>query len=101
MSEIMAGDNMACRIAELRHKEVVNESDGTRLGCVDDVEIDTKNACLVAIIIYGRPKFFGILGRYEDTVIQWQDIRLIGEDTILVKCPPRHKPRSKKKRIIF
>ncbi len=92
---------MACRIAELRHKEVVNESDGVRLGCVDDVEIDTKNACLVSIIIYGRPKFFGLLGRHEDTVIPWKDISLIGEDTILVKCPPRQQTRRKKKRIII
>ena len=91
---------MACRIAELRHKEVVNESDGVRLGCVDDVEVDTKNACLVSIIIYGRPKLFGILGRHEDIIIPWADIRLIGEDTILVKCTPRHR-HHKKKRIIF
>ncbi|MBQ3969700.1 MAG: YlmC/YmxH family sporulation protein, partial [Clostridia bacterium] len=62
---------MACRIAELRHKEVINESDGARLGCVDDVEIDTKTACLVAIVIYGRPKLFGLLGRHDDFVIPW------------------------------
>ncbi len=90
---------MACRIAELRHKEVINESDGVRLGCVDDVEIDTKTACLVSIIIYGRPKLFGILGRHDDIVIPWADIRLIGEDTILVNCTPRR--RTRKKRIIF
>lgn len=90
---------MACRIAELRHKEVINQSDGVRLGCVDDVEIDTKTACLVSIIIYGRMKFFGILGRHDDIVIPWADICLIGEDTILVKCTPRR--RNSKKRRIF
>ncbi len=87
---------MACRIAELRHKEVINESDGVRLGCVDDVEIDTKTACLVSIIIYGRPKFFGIFGRHDDIVIPWADIKLIGEDTILVKCSIRRRPPKKK-----
>ena len=90
---------MACRIAELRHKEVINESDGARLGCVDDVEIDTKTACLVAIVIYGRPKLFGLLGRHDDFVIPWGNIKLIGEDTILVNCSIRRKPG--KKRIIF
>ena len=90
---------MSCRIAELRHKEVINQSDGMRLGFVDDVEIDTKNACLISIIIYGRPKLFGILGRHDDLVIPWGSICLIGEDTILVKCPgiPR---KPKKRRII-
>lgn len=90
---------MACRIAELRHKEVINESDGVKLGCVDDVEIDTKNACLVSIIIYGRPKLFGLLGRCDDIVIPWANIKLIGEDTILVSCSLRR--NSKKKRILF
>ena len=90
---------MSCRIAELRHKEVINQSDGMRLGFVDDVEIDTKNACLISIIIYGRPKLFGILGRHDDIVIPWGSICLIGEDTILVKCPGR--PRKPKKRRII
>ncbi len=91
---------MACRIAQLRHKEVVNESDGAVLGCVDDVEIDTKNACLVAIVIYGRPKLFGLLGRGPDTVIRWGDIRLIGEDTILVSCRISQPPKRKRRFII-
>lgn len=91
---------MACRIAELRNKEVINESDGCRLGCVDDVEIDTKTACLVSIIIYGRPKLFGILGRCDDTIIPWSDIKLIGEDTILVRCHV-NRPNRRKRRIIF
>ena len=90
---------MSCRIAELRHKEVIYQSDGMRLGFVDDVEIDTKNACLISIIIYGRPKLFGILGRHDDLVIPWGSICLIGEDTILVKCPGR--PRKPKKRRII
>ncbi|MBQ2604604.1 MAG: YlmC/YmxH family sporulation protein [Acutalibacteraceae bacterium] len=90
---------MSCRIAELRHKEVINQSDGMRLGFVDDVEIDTKNACLISVIIYGRPKLFGILGRHDDIVIPWGSICLIGEDTILVKCPGR--PRKPKKRRII
>ena len=90
---------MSCRIAELRHKEIINQSDGMRLGFVDDVEIDTKNACLISIIIYGRPKLFGILGRHDDLVIPWGSICLIGEDTILVKCPGR--PRKPKKRRII
>lgn len=77
-----------CRIADLRHKEVINSRNGCRLGCVDDVEVNTSNACLVAIIVYGRPKCFGLLGRDDDIVIRWENIDLIGEDTILVSnCP--------------
>ncbi len=79
-----------CRITDLRNKEVVNSQNGCRLGNVDDVEIDTVTAKLVSIIIYGKPKFFGLLGRYEDIVISWNNIELVGEDTILVNgCPPQ------------
>ena len=44
---------------------------------------------VTAIIIYGRSRLFGLLGREEDTVICWDEIQCIGEDTVLVKyCPP-------------
>ena len=86
---------MTCRITDLRCKEVINGKDGCRLGCVDDVEIDTKNAKLVAIIIFGRPKCFGLFGREEDIVILWNNIELIGENTIIVTNVQR--PYKKKR----
>ncbi len=87
---------MNCRIADLRNKDVICIGDGTCLGCVGDVEIDTCTARLVAIIIYGRPKCFGMMGYEDDCVICWEDIKLIGEDAILVDCCCRH--RSKPRR---
>ena len=42
---------MKCSIADMRNKEVINLQDGTRLGFVGDVEIDTENAKLTTIII--------------------------------------------------
>ena len=87
---------MNCRIQDLRNKEVVCLHNGAILGCVADVEVDTVCAKVVAIVIYGRLKCFGLLGREDDCVIPWQDIEIIGEDTILVKChgnfpPPRRR----------
>ena len=76
---------MRCRGIDLRNKEVINAKTGTRLGCVSDIEIDTHNACLVALIIYGRLRFCGLLGRDDDIIIRWDDIEVIGEDTILVR----------------
>lgn len=73
-----------CRFQELRRKEVINQRNGYRIGFVDDLEINTKNAEICALIIYGRLRCFGILGREDDCVIPWQNIKLIGEDTILV-----------------
>lgn len=80
---------MNCCVTDLRYKEVINNSDGARLGCVNDVEIDTCTGCIVSIVIYGHPRCFGLLGRMNDIKIHWSDICVVGEDTILVNfCPP-------------
>lgn len=88
---------MSCRVVDMRNKEVINIKDGTRLGCVSDIEVDIKCAKLVAIIIYGRLKCFGLLGREDDIVIRWDEIEIIGEDTILVShsCKPHKRRKSK------
>ena len=70
---------------------------GTRIGNVDDVELDVNSGRLVSIIIYGTNRIMGIFGKADDFVIPWEDIDVIGEDTILVKCEC---PAPKKGRII-
>ena len=92
---------MACRLSELRKKEVINAKDGCRIGFVDDLEVDTKDARVIAIIVYGRPKFFGLFGRSDDCIIPWDNIRLIGEDTILVEFCVQKMPKKAKNRHNF
>lgn len=81
---VEGGILMVCHVGDLRYKDVVNIKNGIRIGCVDDVEINTCTAEVTALVIYGRRKLFGLLGREEDIIIRWQDIDVIGEDTILV-----------------
>lgn len=76
---------MLCRITDMHNKDVINVCDGHRLGFVDDVEVDTCTAQLVSIVIRGRNKCFGLLGREEDIVICWKEIEVIGDETILVR----------------
>ncbi len=75
---------MICRITDMHSKEVINVCDGTRLGYVDDVEVDTCTAEIVAIVVHGRGRLFGLLGRCDDIVIGWREIEVIGEETVLV-----------------
>lgn len=75
---------MNCCITDLRNKEVISAKNGCRLGFVCDVEIDTCTGCLTAIIIWGRSRCFGLMGRDEDVKICWKDIEVIGEDTVIV-----------------
>ena len=85
---------MDCRLSDLRHKEVISEIDGTRLGYVDDIIVDTKSSAVVAFVIFGRFFLFGIFGKREDYIIPWEKIRLIGEDAVIISC---HKPKPQKK----
>ena len=49
------------RIADLQCKEVVNITDGSRLGYVGDVEIDVLTGRVVAIVVPGRCRFLASL----------------------------------------
>ena len=75
---------MVCRINDFKYKDVVDAADGY----VGDVELDTADARLTAIVIRGRLRLFGLLGREDDLVIPWEDIQVIGQDTILVRTRP-------------
>lgn len=90
---------MQCRISDLRCKEVINICDGCRLGFVNDVELNTVTGQVIAIVIPGPCRFFGLFGRGEDYVVNWNCITRIGEDIILVEydCPPRPRPKEKRK----
>lgn len=63
---------MVCRINDFKYKDVVDAADGCRLGYVGDVELDTADARLTAIVIRGRLRLFGLLGREDDLVIPWE-----------------------------
>lgn len=93
---------MQCRIRDLRCKEVINICDGCRLGCVADVDIKVPEGQVVAIIVYGPCRFFGLFGRGEEYYIPWDCIQRIGDDIILIDKPfQRREPyaeRRKKRR---
>ena len=86
---------MICFFTDLRCKEVIDISTGCRVGRVDDIEFDSCSACIRSLIIFGRPKFFGLFGRGDDAIVKWSDIEMIGEDTILIKSCQSQKSRCK------
>ena len=84
--------------SDLCNKEVVSARTGTRLGQVDDVEIDDKTAEVKRVYIYARGLFWGMFSREDDIVIEWEDIDTIGPDLILVKNETEQRvARSRKK----
>lgn len=75
---------MNCFMSNMREKEVINLKDGCRLGAVCDVEFDACSGNIISLIIFGKGKLFGILGHCDDIKICWDEIKVIGDDTILV-----------------
>ena len=88
---------MNCCITELTRKQVINLHNGNCLGNISDVEVNTQTGKVVAIVLYPR-RFMSGFGRGEEIKICWEDIKVIGEDTVLVDvdidkcfCPPDRK----------
>lgn len=76
---------MKCRVSELRYKEIIDVGDGSRFGYVGDVELDLETGQVTQLIVPGRLRLFGLLGRTEDTRFPWAAVRRFGADTILVE----------------
>ncbi len=87
---------MCCRVVDLRNKQVVSVKDGAVIGFINDVEIDTQNGKACSVIILGKPRFFGIFGREEDVVIPWENIEVIGNETVLVSFETPNQIKYKK-----
>ena len=75
---------MICRIAQLQYKEVIDIADGTRYGFIGDVELDPERGAIESIVVKGRPRLLGLLGREPDAVFPWSSVKRFGEDIILV-----------------
>ena len=81
-------------IRELCEKEVVQLEQGVCLGRADDLTFDPATARLQSLILLGRPRLFGLLGRDDSLTIPWQEIETIGTDAVLVhtalpEAPPQ------------
>lgn len=78
------------RISDFREKEVINISDGRRIGFVADVEIDIQNGRIDALIVPAGGRLFGIIGKDNEFIVPWEKVKKIGEDIILVDLDERY-----------
>ena len=70
---------------DFKHKEVVNITDGKRLGYVQDVCADLETGVITSIIVPGSNKIMSMFSSNNDIVIPWQNVKCIGDDLILVE----------------
>ena len=90
---------MQCRFRRLRRKEVINICDGCRLGFVSDVDVRIPEGQVVAVVVNGPARFFGLFGRGEEFYIPWDCIQRIGDDIILIDKPfQRRRPEPERRK---
>lgn len=73
--------------SEIRKKEVVQINSGVCLGKIDDIVFNPVTAQVEQFVMFGRPKFFGLLGRENSFYIHWNEIDKFGVDAILIHTP--------------
>ncbi len=76
---------MAGKGLDFKHKEVINITDGKRLGFVQDVNADLETGMITSIIVPGSTKLVSFFSSSNDIIIPWQNIKCIGNDIILVE----------------
>lgn len=72
------------RFCELRQKEVINICNCQRLGFVCDLDFDPISGTICRLIVPGPCKIWGVLGRDQEFIIEYCDVKQIGPDVILV-----------------
>lgn len=87
---------MLYNIEDFKNKQIVSVETGSVLGYVSELEIDTETGAVANIIVFGKQKLFGVLGREEDIQIPWKNIEVIGNETVLVKGPVTVKSSKRK-----
>lgn len=72
---------------EIRQKDVINISDGRRLGKPVDVSF-TEGACIENLILPENFNLLNCIGKSRGGIeIPWERVRRIGDDVILVDAP--------------
>lgn len=88
---------MALTLQELHGKDVIQAKTGENLGRIDDLVLDEATAQVQSVILHGRRRLFGLLGRDEDLVIPWQGVKNIGADVVMVEATvPPAAPRRRR-----
>ena len=63
------------------------------------ISFSLEEGQVVAIVVYGPCRFFGLFGRGEEFYIPWECIQRIGDDIILIDKPfQRRDPGLERKR---
>lgn len=70
------------RLSELQNKDIVNMNNGSKIGKIIDVAINT-NGNMESLIVQ-KSKIINMFNNNGEFEIKWEQIKKIGDDVILV-----------------
>ena len=70
---------------ELRSKEVINVTDGKKLGHIIDIVFELPSGCIKGLVVPVCEKGFSLFKPSQQAFIPFNQICKIGDDTILVE----------------
>lgn len=72
------------KLHELQSKDIVNVSDGSKLGRISDLEIDTTNGTILSFTLQQNLRFSNLFSNNNSIRLTWDQIIKIGEEVIIV-----------------
>lgn len=78
---------MGIRLSELAGKEMINISDGVRLGAVGDSDliIDPETGEIESIVLPRRTNFLSFWLEPKELIVPWKTVKKIGSEVIIVE----------------
>jgi len=70
------------RLSELQNKDIVNINNGSKIGKIIDVLINTDGT--MESLVVQKNKIINVFSNNNEIEIKWNQIKKIGEDVILV-----------------
>lgn len=73
------------KLKELINKDVISEQDGTKLGKIYDLELDTASGKILTIFVKEGIRIVDFFKSNNNLEIPWSKIIKIGSDVIIVE----------------
>ena len=89
---------MLVSLEDLREKEVISITDGSRYGYIGDVTFDIAAGKVRELVVPGRRRFLGLVGPRENLVFPWNQVHRFGQETVLIEGTPKSLREGEKER---
>ncbi len=73
------------RLSDLQKKDVINVSDGKKIGNIIDINIDDNDGKIESMVVETNRFIANFFSNREEFSVKWSQIQKIGEDVILIK----------------